>query len=432
MTNAKHIHAQELLDFINDSPTAFHAVDNCATILTGNGFAELCEREKWKLAEGGKYFLRRNGSAIVAFEVGGDLCDNGFRIIGTHADSPCLKLKPGSAIVTEDGYVKLNTECYGGAILNTWFDRPISIAGRVITKTASGLEEKNINIEKPVLIIPNLCIHFNRDVNEGQAINKHVDLLPLLCLAKEGEAKSDYVLNVISVGAGIPKDAILDYDLFLYESDKGRIMGQNDEFISASRLDNLWMVFTGIKALVNSSKSAATKVFVAFDHEEVGSATMAGADSSFLGGALKRVCAVLGMSEEEAQIAASVSFAISADCVHAAHPNHGDKHDSGNRPALGKGLAIKYSAAQKYATNARSAAMFADLCARAGLPFQKFANRSDMPGGSTIGPEMSSITSISAVDVGIPILAMHSIREFGCLDDNETAIAALSLFLGGK
>jgi aspartyl aminopeptidase len=279
-----------------------------------------------------------------------------------------------------------------------------------------------------VLIIPNLCIHFNREVNNGCAIAKQVDMLPLLGFAKEGSAKSDYILDIVSADAGIAKSEILDYDLFLYESDKGRIMGPNSEFISASRLDNLWMVFTGIKALVNSARTPATKVFAAFDNEEVGSTTIAGANSSLLGDVIARICSVMGLSAEESLITAANSMAVSAACVHAVHPNHGDKHDSANRPVIGKGLTLKYSAAQKYATNARTAAVFAGICKSAGVPYQKFANRSDLAGGTTIGPVMSSLTSIPTVDLGIPILAMHSIREFGCLDDNETTINAISAF----
>ena len=432
MENAKRAGAPELLGFLNGSPTAFHAAANCAALLEGSGFVELREGERWKLERGGKYFLRRGGSSIAVFEIGRGGCAEGFRIIGAHTDSPGFKLKPGNAIVTDDGYVKLNTEGYGGAILSTWFDRPLSIAGRVITKGASGFAERLVDIEKPALIIPNLCMHFHRDVNDGFAINRQVDMLPLLGFARESAAKGDYVRDLVGSGAGIEKGDILDYDLFLYESDRGRIMGPNDEFISASRLDNLWMVFAGIMAMINSGECQATKVFAAFDAEEVGSVAVAGADSSFLGGTLRRVCAALGMSEEDAHIAASNSAAVSADCAHAVHPNYADRHDPGNRPVLGGGPAIKYSATQRYATNARTAAMFASLCKSAGISCQNFANRSDVAGGSTIGPSMSSLTSIPAVDVGIPILAMHSIREFGCLADGESAIAALSLFFAAE
>ena len=428
MDTNNQISAQELLEFLNKSPTAFHAVDESAKILKSAGFTELRENQKWELKKEGKYFLKRNNSSLIAFEIGSDLSQNGFRIIGTHTDSPCFKLKPGNAIVTSDGYVKLNTECYGGVILSTWFDRPLSLAGRVISKSQNGRVETLINSEKPVLIIPSLCIHFNREVSEGYTFNKQIEMLPFLGFADNKTPKSDYLFDIIYDSAGISGNKILDYDLFLYESDKGRLMGLNEEFISASRLDNLWMVFTSVQAMIKSGGCTFTKILAAFDNEEIGSATMSGANSLFLYSVLQRICSVLNLTVEETQIAISNSLAVSADCAHAVHPNYSDKHDQTNRPVLGKGLAIKYSAGQKYGTNASTAAAFIEMCENYTIPYQKFVNRSDIAGGSSLGPSMSSLTSVPTVDVGIPVLAMHSIRELGCIYDNKFAIDALSKF----
>jgi len=420
--------SEKLLGFLNNSPTAFHAVDESAKILRAAGFSELYENKSWKLEKGGKHYLRRNNSSLFAFEIGLDFLEReGFRVVGTHADFPNFKLKPGDAVLTQDGYVKLNTECYGGVILSTWFDRPLSLAGRVITKNENKCVERLVNIEKPILLIPSLCIHFNREVNEGHTLNKQTDMLPLLGFAIDKLQKSDYVLHILKTHAGISEE-ILDYDLFLYEADKGRMMGLHDEFISASRLDNLWMVFAGLQAIIKPDRSASTKVFVAFDNEEVGSTTRMGANSMFLNNTLQRICVALGLTFEQTQMALSNSLAVSADCAHAVHPNYSDKSDQTNRPVLGKGLAIKYSAAQKYGTNAHTAAIFIDMCNNNHIPYQKFVNRSDIAGGSTIGPSMSSMASIPTVDVGIPILAMHSVREFGCIADNKTTIEALSGF----
>ncbi len=426
MINAKL--TTELLDFINQSPTAFHAVNNSSDILKSSGYIEIFENEKWNLKKGTKYFLRRNNSSLIAFELGTDLSKEGFRIIGTHTDSPSFKIKPGDAIVTNDGYVKLNTECYGGTILSTWFDRPLSIAGRVIIYEDKICKERFININKPILMIPNLCIHFNRDINEGYKFNKQIDVLPILSFTSPNTEKQDYLLNLLSSQLNIEKSSIIDYDLFLYEFEKGCIMGMEDEFISASRLDNLWMTYAGLYSITNSKKVNLTKVFAAFDNEEIGSATSEGANSSYLTNILKRICHTLNLNFEETQIAFANSMALSADCAHAVHPNYGDKHDITNRPIMGKGLAIKYSAAQKYSTNAKTAANFINMCKSENIPYQKYVNRSDIIGGSTIGPAMSSLSSIPTVDVGIPILAMHSIREFGCIHDNENTIKAFLQF----
>ena len=413
--------SEDLLQYLNDSPTAYHAVENAAAILEKNNFQELKATDEWSLKKGGKYFVTKNQSGIIAFTVGdGDLAGEGFRIIGAHTDSPNFKIKPGPCTVTPDGYVKVNVEVYGGPILSTWFDRPLAVAGRVIVKEDNELRGKLIKIDKPVFMIPNLCVHFQRDVNEkGFSYNKQKDIFPLLCM-KEGDAeKEDYLLNLIQEEIGIEKADVLDYELFLYEYQKGILTGKDQEFISASRIDNLAMVYAGVSALAESADKGKTfKIFAAFDNEEVGSTTAQGAHSGLLMHTLNRICKNIGLTDDAYFRAIANSTSISADTAHAVHPNYSDKHDPENRPVLGGGPVIKYSASQRYGTTAFSAAYFMEACEQAGVPCQKYVNRNDIVGGSTIGPALSSLTTIPTVDMGIPMLAMHSIREFGAVIDN--------------
>lgn len=428
-------YSEGLLQYLNDSPTAYHAVENAAEILRGKGFRELREGTEWSLERGGGYFVIKNHSCIVAFTVGDDSpAGKGFHIIGAHTDSPSLKLKPGPCTVTPEGYVKVNVEVYGGTILSTWFDRPLAVAGRVIVKEDGKVKEKLVKIDKPVLILPNLCIHFHRDVNNNCAYNKQTEMLPLLSMKEEGVEKGDYLLNLIQEETGIDKAGILDYELFLYEYQKGIFTGKNGEFISASRIDDLSMVYAGLWALTESGdKGKPFKVLAASDNEEVGSTSAQGADSGFLLHILNRICKNLGLTDEAYFQAIANSTSISADTAHAVHPNYSDKHDPENRPILGGGPVIKYSASQRYGTTAVSAACFMEACGRAGVPCQRFVNRNDIAGGSTIGPVMSSLTTIPTVDIGIPILAMHSIREFGAVADNiYTAMAFQAYFEGGE
>lgn len=423
--------SEDLLQYLNDSPTAYHAVENASEILKENNFQELKETMEWSLQKGGRYFVTKNKSGIIAFTVGdGDLASEGFRIIGAHTDSPNFKIKPGPCTVTPDGYVKVNVEVYGGVILSTWFDRPLAVAGRLIVKENKELKERLIKIDKPIFMIPNLCIHFHRDVNENCSYDKQKDIFPLFCLKEEGVEKGDYLLNLIQQETGIDKASILDYELFLYEYQKGILVGKDREFISASRIDNLAMVYTGLSALTESAdKGNAYRVFAAFDNEEVGSTTASGANSGLLMHTLNRICKNLGLTDDEYFRAVANSTSISADSVHAVHPNYSDKHDPENRPVLGGGPTIKYSAAQKYVTTAFSAAYFIEACEQAGVPCQKYVNRNDIAGGSTIGPSISSLTTIPTVDMGTPILAMHSIREFGAVIDNVYARMAFLAYL---
>ena len=411
--------AEDLLQYLNDSPTAYHAVENASALLKESGFQELKETESWSLCKGGKYFVVKNHSAVIAFIVGGgDLAKEGFRIIGAHTDSPALKIKPGDCSVTPEGYVRANVEIYGGAILSTWFDRPLAVAGRVVIKENGMLQEKLVRIDKPVFMLPNLCIHLHRDVNEKCAYNKQTEIVPLMSMKEENVEKGDYLLNLLEEESGIRKEDIVDYELFLYEYQKGIFTGRKQEFISASRIDDLSMVYAGLTALTEAEEGGKeTRVFAAFDNEEVGSTSAQGAHSGLLLHLLNRICKNLGLTDEGYFQAVANSTSVSADLAHAVHPNYSDKHDSENRPVLGGGPVIKYSAAQRYATTAYSAAYFIEACERAGVPFQKFVNRNDIPGGSTIGPALSGLTTIPTVDMGAPILAMHSIREFGAATD---------------
>lgn len=412
--------AEGLLNYLNDSPTAFHAVDNAVKMLRENHFTELKETKPWTLQDGGKYFITKNQSAVIAFVIGeGYLGEEGFKIIGAHTDSPCLKLKPGACTVTPDGYVKANVEVYGGAILSTWFDRPLAAAGRLIIKEDGRLKEKLVRMDKPVFMIPNLCIHLHRDINEKCAYNKQTDLLPLLSVKEEGMEQEDYLFHLIQEETGIDKTALLDYELFLYEYQKGIFTGRQNEFISASRLDDLSMAYAGLRALIDSEGvGKGCRLFAAFDHEEVGSVSTQGANSGLLLQLINRICKNRGLTEDACFQAIANSTSISADLAHAVHPNYADKHDPENRPVLGGGPVIKYSASQRYATTAFSAAYFMEACRKAQVPYQKFVNRNDIPGGSTIGPALSGLTTIPTVDMGAPILAMHSIREFGAVIDN--------------
>lgn len=423
--------ADALLQYINASPTPFQAVTNAAAMLEAAGFVPLSESETWRLEKGGKYYVERNRSALIAFEVGGgDVAESGFRLIGVHTDSPSSKLKPGPNLVTADGYVKLNTEAYGGGILSTWLDRPLSVAGRVMLHPAQGVwpEERLVDMRRPLLVIPNLCIHFNREINSGYAYNKQVDMLPLLGLAHDSDNASDWLMELVAAELDVPRHAIADWELFLYEAEPGGRMGPRGEFLSASRLDNLSMLYAALDGLVRSSAGAATKVLAAFDNEEVGNTTLAGAESQFVPQTLRRIAQATGGDDASYFRASARSAAVSADCTHAVHPNHADRHDPANRPVLGGGPAVKYSANQKYATTAATAALFTAVCRAAGVPCQSYVNRSDIVGGSTIGPTLSTRTGIPTVDVGTPILAMHSIRELGHVDDIDYTARAFGGF----
>ena len=341
-------------------------------------------------------------------------------MIGSHSDSPSFRVKPNPEMEVEKTYLKLNTECYGGPILNTWLDRPLAIAGRVTLKGENILKpvETLVNINRPVCIIPNLAIHMNRSINEGVALNKQKDMLPLVGLLNETLEKDNFLLNTVANELGRKSEEILDFDLFLYEYEKGSLIGVNEELISCGRLDNLAMVHASLNALINAEAKSGVNMTVVFDNEEVGSSTKQGADSNMLINILERISLCLGQDREDFLRSLYSSFMISADLAHAVHPNVTEKHDPTNRPIMGRGPVIKINANQAYTSDSYSISIYKTICKEAGVNYQEFVNRSDERGGSTIGPISSTHIDIPSVDVGSPILAMHSIRELGCVEDH--------------
>mgnify|MGYP004560168077 FL=1 len=423
--------ALELVDFLYDSPSACHGVKATQKILNENGFIEIKETDKWDLQPKGKYYVIKNDSALIAFEIGtGDIEETGLRLIGAHTDVPGFRIKPNPQMISEGKYVKLNTEVYGGPILHTWFDRPLSIAGKVSLKGASPLkpETRLVNINKPLLIIPSLAIHMNREVNEGFKINRQVDTLPLLGLINDKLEKEDYLMNILAEELQVKKEDILNFELGLYEYEKGMLIGMNEELISSGRFDDLWMVYAGIKALVDSKENVATKVMICIDNEEIGSLTAEGANSTLLNNILERIALGLGKDREGYYRALANSIMISADLAHAVHPNLGDKHDPTNRPVLEGGPVLKIAASGSYSTDSFNGAVFAGICEAAGVPFQKFVNRSDVRGGTTIGPVTAANLTIPVIDMGAPVLGMHSIRELASVKDNYYTIKAFTEF----
>lgn len=423
--------ANELIDFTYSSPTSFHAVQNVKNTLLKSKFVELDEAKKWKLKSGGKYFIIRNNSALVAFIVGLNKPSNtGIRIVGAHTDSPCFRIKPTPEMIAENKYFKLNTEVYGGPILNTWLDRPLSIAGRVTLATDDVMNPRIelVNINRPICIIPNISIHMNPELNSGYKLNKQIDMLPLLGNVNSKLETKGYLQKLVAKELRVSHKQIIDFDLFLYEHARGSLTGVDDQLISASRLDDLEAVNAGINAITSLKKPKVTCVVSCFDNEEVGSATRQGADSQMLSSIIERIVISTGGSREDFFRALSKSFIVSADGAHAVHPNAGTKCDPSNRPGLNSGIAIKMSANKSYTSDAQSIAIFKQICSDNNIDTQIFVNRSDMRGGSTIGPISSTHLDIASIDVGIPMLAMHSIRELCGVKDHISMIKALTSF----
>lgn len=411
--------ARDMIDYIDKSPCSYFAVENIKEYLLENGFKELKVNDTWKLQEKGSYFTINNDSAIIAFTIGdNNIEDYGFKIIGSHSDSPSFRIK-GNPEINKLNTVTLNTEVYGGAILYSWFDRPLSVAGRVVLKSDDALNPsvRLLNIDKDLMIIPSLAIHMNRDVNKGFEFNPQKHTLPLLTLTDE-EISEDFFLEVLADELKVDKEEILEYDMYLYDREKGKIIGLKDEFISVGRLDNLAMAYTSTVALVKNQPTKGVNVMVCTDNEEVGSRSRQGADSPMISDVLERISIGLNKNREEFLRAVEKSYIISADMAHAAHPNFEEMADPTNKPKLGKGPAIKYAANKAYTSDAISGGIFKQLCENANVPCQTFYNRSDKVGGSTIGPITASQLNIRSVDIGNPMLSMHSIRELASVDDN--------------
>ena len=429
--NSNLKHAQNLIDFIYDSPSPYHVVDNTKKALIKKGFSELKLTHKWKILKGGKYFVCQNNTSLFAFIVGnGEIEESGFKIVAAHSDSPSFKIKPSPEISVEDKYIKFNTEVYGGPILSTWFDRPLSVAGRVSLKSKNVLEPIThlVNIKSPILVIPNLPIHFNREVNEGIALNKQVDMLPVTTVINDELNKDSLLLKKVAEEINVPFEDILEVDLNLYDFSKGSIIGMNNEFISSGKLDDLAMVHAGLTAIIDAPVCKATNLLAVFDNEEVGSRSKQGAGSPILKDILNRIAVVQDKNEEDAQRSIYNSFMVSADMAHALHPNHPEKHDPINRPVINGGPVIKIEGNQKYTTDSDSSAVFEMVCQKADIPYQKFVNRSDMRGGGTLGNVSAGQMAIRSVDIGNPMWAMHSVRETGGVDDHTYMTDALSSF----
>lgn len=423
--------ALELIDFLYESPTAFHSVLSIQKFLNSYGFKPLDESEKWLLETGGKYYMTKNDSALIAFVIGTeDVVEHGFKMIGAHTDSPGFRIKANPEMTVEGSYLKLNTEVYGGPILYTWFDRPLGLAGKVTLRGANPFkpETKLINIRKPLLIIPSLAIHMNRQVNEGVAINAQKDTLPLISLINHQFQKDGYLVRLLAEELKVEPTDIMGFDLGLYEYEKGSLVGANEEFISSGRLDDMWMVYAGLKGLAESQQTASTKLMICIDNEETGSLTAQGAASNLHLNVIERITLALGKNREEMHRALANSIMISADLAHAVHPNVSEKHDPTNRPVLGKGPVLKTAAAGSYSTDSYNAAIFEGLCKAAEVPYQKFFNRSDVRGGTTIGPVTASRLNIPVIDMGAPLLGMHSIRELAAVEDHDLTVKLFTKF----
>ena len=410
---------EKLLDFIEKSPTAFQAVDEMQKRLTENGFEVLSEKEYWKLVPGGKYLVTRNNSALIAFCIP-EKESRVFHIMASHSDSPSFKIKENPEIKVDNSYVKLSVEKYGGMLMAPWFDRPLSVAGRVIIRRNGGLKEKLINIKRDLVMIPNLAIHMNREANNGVAYNPQKDLQPLFAAGNTDRT----LLEIIAEQTGVKKEDIISHDLFLYNRMPGTIWGADKEFVSSARLDDLQCAFASMEGLLRAQNHGSIAVHCVMDNEEVGSGTKQGAASTFLKDTLLRINMGLGRTYEEYLMTLAGSFMVSADNAHALHPNYTDKTDPTNHPVLNKGIVIKFNANQKYCTDAVSAAIFKELCTKAGVPYQTFVNRSDIAGGSTLGNISNTQVPMNTVDIGLPQLAMHSPYETAGVKDTEYLVRA--------
>ena len=417
--------SQQLLEFIENSPTCFHAVQAMTDILSAEGFTELKENQKWHIENGGRYFVTRNGSSLSAFTVPFQEM-KGMHIIASHSDSPSFKIKENPELESEGHYIRLNVEGYGGMIRAPWFDRPLSVAGRVIVKDKAqgGFRSILVDIGRDLVMIPNLAIHMDRQINDSCKYNIQKDMLPIY---GDLSAKGTF-MKLIADTAGVPEEEILGHDLFLYNRQKGTVWGASGEFLSCSRLDDLQCAFASLKGFLAGKRQEYLAVHCVLDNEEVGSGTKQGAASTFLYDTLTRIHTSLGLSQEDYLIHLADSFMISADNAHAVHPAHTDKADPANRPYINGGIVIKFSASQKYCTDGVSAAIFRDLCQRAGVPVQTFVNRSDMAGGSTLGNISNTQVALNTVDIGLPQLAMHSPYETAGVKDTGYLIRAAEEF----
>lgn len=427
---------KRLLSFLDASPVNFLAVKNLTEELQQHGYHRINTTEALGTVKAGdKFFVTKNDSSIYAFQIGRKaLAETGFHMICAHCDSPTFRIKPHAEIDCEGGIVKLNTEVYGGPIMSTWFDRPLTLAGRVIVKSKDVMTPTTLllHVKRPLLQISNLAIHFNRQVNDGVKLSRQKDVLPILGIINDELEKGNLLMNIIleelNKQQTVAREDILDFDLYLADATPACTFGAHNELISSGRLDDLSMCFAGLEALLASQPTDTTQVLAIFDNEETGSQTKQGAGSPFLSYMLKRIALAQGGTEEAYYQAVERAFMISADNAHAWHPNYSEKYDPTNHPMLGGGPVIKFNAAQKYASDAYSASVFAGLCKKAGVPCQRFVNHSDVAGGSTLGNILASSIPLRGVDMGNAILAMHSCRETGSTADHEFCVKVFTQF----
>ncbi|MBQ4506657.1 MAG: M18 family aminopeptidase [Firmicutes bacterium] len=411
---------KELLEFIQASPSVFHCVQTLSDRLEAEGFVKIGERKHWDIEKGGRYYLRRNGSSLIAFKVGKDIEESRFQFSAAHCDSPTFKIKEHAELSGPDDYLRLDVEAYGGMIDSTWFDKPLGIAGRVfVYDHEQGKVFSHLLELKNILIIPNVPIHFNRDVNKGYAYNRAVDLCPLF---SAGELKKGDFDKMIADELGVPEEDIVGRDLFLVNNQEPMVWGRKNEFVSSPKLDDLQCVFSSFKGFLEGNNEKNINVFVCFDNEEVGSNTMQGAMSTFLVDTAKRISMALGGTEEQFYMGVAKSFMISADNAPALHPNHTEYYDAANRVYMNKGIVAKENATQKYVSDGYSKAVLKEICKKADVPMQYFSNRSDIAGGGTLGNLSNTQISLHGVDIGLPQLAMHSSYETAGALDTEYAV----------
>ncbi len=423
--------ALELIKFIDASPSPWHAVANAEARLQQNGFTRLEEDVRWQLAAGGRYYVVRGGASMIAFVQGSQpIATAGFRIVGAHTDSPGFRVKPKAALVG-DGLARVAVEVYGGPILATFTDRDLSLAGRVVLRTAAGQQTRLLNFERPLLRLPNLAIHMNRDVNEqGLKLNKQTELPLTLGQLGEGDDAEAMLRKLLADAVQANAEDLLSWELAVYDVQKGCLWGANEEFIASRQLDNLASCYAALTALIATQQPTATCVTALFDHEEVGSESAAGAGSSFITDVLARISAHAKLDEEDRQRAMARSFFISVDMAHAYNPNFPNAYEPGHKVSVNGGPVIKTNANQRYTTNAETSARFIGFCEQAGVPYQQYAHRSDLGCGSTIGPIVASQLGVASVDVGSPMWAMHSARESAGVQDHAYMIAALAAAFG--
>ena len=416
-------YVEGLFSFIDKSPSPFHAIEAMKEMLTEAGFIEVQENKSWELEKGSSYFVVRNDSAIIAFQLPNEEV-KGFHMVASHSDSPSFKIKENAELTLDKAYTKLNVEKYGGMIMSSWFDRPLSVAGRVYVHAEQGIEKRMIHFDEDLLVIPNLAIHMNREVNNGVKYSAQTDMCPVLSTTAD---KAQFV-TLLAEKAGVNAEDVLGQDLYLYTRQKGLVVGVDKDMLMSPRLDDLECAYGSMQAMIESTPDKFVNICAVLDNEEVGSGTRQGADSDFLYSTLKRIVYAMGGNEETYMQAVAESFLISADNAHAVHPNHPEKADPTNRPVLNGGIVIKYSGNQKYTSDAFSGSVMKKLCMDADVPYQVFYNHSDVLGGSTLGNISTAHVSVASVDIGLPQLAMHSAVETAGVKDIEYLIKALKEF----